>query len=664
MCQTKKSCPKDPDTGVQCGGKSHGTCDATTQACLCAPGWTGERCEKIDKLCSGSNCNNHGSCVKGVCFCDTGFTGKFCEKPATCLADTKVGTEPCGGRGLCYENVCRCYPGFVGEFCEIAQHAQTCKNNCTGHGVCEFGQCICQPSFIGDDCSQHEPSSFCATTAGDCSGHGVCYDGKCQCEPGTSGTFCEIGGCKKCHQTQGVCLKEKCYCKPGFGGDDCAQVLTCPSGCSNHGTCVNGLCHCDKFYTGVACEVPELPPGECPNHCSGNGVCHQGKCMCAPGKTGVDCATSLPTLKCGAREPKPIALTASKSALKPSRGHVGGDEGEEECNGNGACFRNLCVCKPGYHGKYCEKKKTCSAECARNGVCNYGACLCAPEFTGKDCQISTRTQSEIFNVLGKSLDTFKASGAFTCKDGDAYKCSLHGVCSSNKCICDEGFSGVACEQVLLTGIYSARCPHGCNDHGFCQFGKCVCDLGWHGKSCEQKFDMPCEKDCNGKGICEFGRCHCDSDYAGPTCEIKLKCAVDCASRDQGVCVAGRCVCLNGYTGIDCSHPPKSSQDGLNRLGVQTVRFTGARSGQQEAQKQQLQQQQQQQLASGLVDPHIHAELSSTTQVAAAGQYVVPVHPAIMGVAAFFIGVLVAFAITYAYYKREEQQRKKPLFATR
>lgn len=373
---------------------------------------------------------------------------------------------------------------------------------------------------------------------------------------------------------------------------------------------------------------------------------------------------------------------ASKYTLSTRPSTAG--PGAEECFGHGTCFRDLCVCQPGFFGAFCEQEKTCAKECARNGVCNYGVCMCAAEFTGTNCDISTVSQAALLRASGRALDTLVDS-SFTCLDGDTTKCSLHGVCATNACVCDEGFVGLSCEQVRLTGVLSSRCLNKCSMHGFCQFGACVCDVGFTGKDCSEKVDMPCTDGCNGHGICEYGRCHCDADYAGITCETKLKCAVDCSVQEEGVCVAGRCICLNGYTGVDCSHAPiatdvvaptngtaPTTATAAATAGVTLAVVTNQKSRTTEAIKLSQQTHAAKSAATGAdalsADHTVHTELSSrasaSSEAAAMGQYVVPVHPAVLGVASFVFGVLVAFGITYLYNRREEQIRKKPLFATR
>ncbi|XP_065583611.1 tolloid-like protein 1, partial [Artemia franciscana] len=73
----------DPCSSNPCAAT--GTClaRATTFVCLCAPGYTGQRCEAQLDLCESQPCLNGGTCSSNgavySCICPTGFTGYDCE---------------------------------------------------------------------------------------------------------------------------------------------------------------------------------------------------------------------------------------------------------------------------------------------------------------------------------------------------------------------------------------------------------------------------------------------------------------------------------------------------------------------------------------------------------------------------------------------------------
>ena len=54
-------------------------------------------------------------------------------------------------------------------------------------------------------------------------------------------------------------------------------------------------------------------------------------------------------------------------------------------------------------------------------------------------------------------------------------CGPNGNCQSDRCVCNEGWTGFKCEQRL--------CDRRCLDHGQCNNGTCFCHQGWNGKLC-------------------------------------------------------------------------------------------------------------------------------------------------------------------------------------
>lgn len=60
-------------------------------------------------------------------------------------------------------------------------------------------------------------------------------------------------------------------------------------GCSNHGVCIHGECHCSPGWGGSNCEILKTM---CPDQCSGHGTYLQesGSCTCDPNWTGPDCS--------------------------------------------------------------------------------------------------------------------------------------------------------------------------------------------------------------------------------------------------------------------------------------------------------------------------------------------------------------------------------------
>ena len=54
-------------------------------------------------------------------------------------------------------------------------------------------------------------------------------------------------------------------------------------------------------------------------------------------------------------------------------------------------------------------------------------------------------------------------------------CGTHGVCMAGTCRCEEGWTGVGCDQRVCNAL--------CIKHGTCKDGKCQCHQGWNGEHC-------------------------------------------------------------------------------------------------------------------------------------------------------------------------------------
>ncbi|XP_018914756.2 uncharacterized protein [Bemisia tabaci] len=201
----------------------------------------------------------------------------------------------------------------------------------------------------------------------------------------------------------------------------------------------------------------------------------------------------------------------------------------KKCQNNGRCDASeVCVCSPGYVGRYCETP-ICFPPC-ENGVCTApGNCSCNAGFVGERCDGGICAQKCQNGGTCIKKDTCKCAQGFNgayCQISDCEpKCENGGTCiksvnSNNQtyfsCSCTSGFYGTACE---LT-----KCLVQCINGGLCiGDDKCKCKKYFEGKHCEKR---QCKRDCGPNGFCvknkkNKNRCKCEQGWAGARCRKRV-----------------------------------------------------------------------------------------------------------------------------------------------
>ncbi|KAG9402037.1 hypothetical protein AC1031_007732 [Aphanomyces cochlioides] len=161
------------------------------------------------------------------------------------------------------------------------------------------------------------------------------------------------------------------------------------------------------------------------------------------------------------------------------------------------------------------------------------------------------------------------STGLSCDTDKMTLCSKHGTCApidrdapqgTYRCLCDVGFGGRFCDQVI-----SNDCVGDCGVGGTCVSGQCVCNVGYTGDQC-----MGCTRNqtCNSDklaGSCNLktNTCDCNPGYQGDkwcgttsdvtttidTCTTTSR--PDCGT--QGICLQSQCFCRNGAcVGSSCT----------------------------------------------------------------------------------------------------------------
>lgn len=246
---------------------------------------------------------------------------------------------------------------------------------------------------------------------------------------------------------------------------------------------------------------------------------------CNPGFTGVSCESEVNSNLCA----------------------------ENKCE-NGACMGILgayiCVCDPGYMGKFCDvKEKVCDNNFCMNGECipqgDEYTCQCHEGYEGWHCD--------------KKID--QCSG-FDCNDG---KCIDE--FSSHECLCPLGTAGFTCQPTKYCSLEATECNR--NSTLTClntpAGNRCNCVKGYGGNRCELLLDA-CEytfNPCRNSGTCiatglDLYKCiNCAPGYTGKRCEIAID---ECNESDP--CLNGAsclpllndymCKCPEGFSGKNCS----------------------------------------------------------------------------------------------------------------
>ncbi|XP_049602630.1 integrin beta-1-like [Syngnathus scovelli] len=188
---------------------------------------------------------------------------------------------------------------------------------------------------------------------------------------------------------------------------------------------------------------------------------------------------------------------------------------------------------------------------AGHGTFECGACKCNEGRIGRLCECSTD------EVRTEDLD------ANCRKDNGTEICSNNGDCVCGTCECKkrdnpaEIYSGKYCECDNFNCYRSNNKL--CGGHGRCECRVCVCDDNYTGSACDCSLDTStCLANngqiCNGRGNCECGVCKCtDPKFQGRTCEICPTCPGVCTQNKECVqCRAFRTGPKMGTCERDCS----------------------------------------------------------------------------------------------------------------
>ncbi|XP_033637009.1 tyrosine-protein kinase receptor Tie-1-like [Asterias rubens] len=155
-----------------------GVCDDKTGECICAPGFSGTKCQILHgKNCFGQDCGITCS-----------ITNVGCKGVMMCLPDPFGCTCAAGFKGqTCTEE---CKDGYFGANCELKCHCEDGAVCDKGHGRCP-DDVKCASGYTGENCQECPEGLFGATCIKECH----CEDGEI-CDKVT-GTCPDGVGCQQ-----------------------------------------------------------------------------------------------------------------------------------------------------------------------------------------------------------------------------------------------------------------------------------------------------------------------------------------------------------------------------------------------------------------------------------------------------------------------------------
>ncbi|CAM4582364.1 unnamed protein product [Lepidochelys olivacea] len=245
-------CPGYPGTRHYHGNSCHADKETNQIVCLCAPGYTGPRCDRCSPGYFGAPGQEGGGCRP--CQCNGNIDP---SDPEAC--------DPRTGHCLrCLHHTdgprcAACRPGYHGNAPQRSCRRCTCNQLGTLPAHCTSGTCYCDRLTGSCPCREHVVGKNCD-----------------QCAPGFRSfggeRGCEPCGCHPAHSLQQGCnmFTGQCPCRPGFGGRTCAdcqenhwgeperECMACechPAGVESP-QCerLSGHCACLTGFTGQRCD--------------------------------------------------------------------------------------------------------------------------------------------------------------------------------------------------------------------------------------------------------------------------------------------------------------------------------------------------------------------------------------------------------------------------
>ncbi len=425
----------------ECSNNGVCNCVGAACACVCAPGFTGPKCQI--SLCPQD-------CVNGRCVPGEGGRPPSC----TCLPAYTNAVD-----GRCTQSACLhgASPAPDGASCICANPAFSHARRCLSPD--------CARDETGEQCGRRQPlDDFAQDGApGDTLLKKCTAAGTCSCDPDyyvLTNRTCAW----RCNEatTASVLRGGSCQCKNGWRGP----------------RCLDSVCHSSAVVTPVgSCTC--LPPsvmtagGACNvRKCINGRLQANGECACFAGFRGALCETSV----CGHNAPWDALLGRCVCSLP-----IAGVFCNETRCGDQADYRDgACVCREGWTGPGCGTR-ICNGNYVPD-IMFPSECVCEPHFSGPDCTPPPCIHG--VSLCERGSCSCLCDGGFM-NDPNTGQCTRP-ICgafglwtSAAGCTCAPGFT--------LFPNRIPRCQRNCFAPGTLEYdadtGVCLCDVLYTGPTC-------------------------------------------------------------------------------------------------------------------------------------------------------------------------------------